>query len=82
MNVLNFVDELDRSNLPSESIVVGFDIANIFPSINNNFEMKVVFEILESRVNTFALTETVIEAIELCPTNNNSIFLDKNNNIF
>ena len=82
MNVLNFVDELDRSNLPSESIVVGFDIVNIFPSINNNFEMKAVFEILESRVNTFALTETVIEAIELCPTNNNSIFLDKNNNIF
>ena len=78
MNVLNFVDELDRSN----SIVVGFDIVNIFPSINNNFEMKAVFEILESRVNTFALTETVIEAIELCPTNNNSIFLDKNNNIF
>ena len=82
MNVLNFVDELDRLNLPSESIVVGFDIVNIFPSINNNFEMKAVFEILESRVNTFALTETVIEAIELCPTNNNSIFLDKNNNIF
>ena len=74
MNVLNFVDELDRSN----SIVVGFDIVNIFPSINN----KAVFEILESRVKTFAPTETVIEAIELCSTNNNSIFLDKNSNIF
>ena len=78
MNVLNFVDELDRSN----SIVVGFDIVNIFPSINNNFELKAVFEILESRVKTFAPTETVIEAIELCSTNNNSIFLDKNSNIF
>ena len=49
----NIVDELNRSNLPSESILVGFDIVNMFPSIDNNFRLKTVFEILESLINKF-----------------------------
>ena len=63
-HILNIVDELNRSNLPSESILVGFDIVNMFPSIDNNFRLKIVFEILESRVNKFPPTQSVIEALE------------------
>ena len=77
-HILNIVDELNRSNLPSESILVGFDIVNMFPSIDNNFRLKMVFEILESRVNKFPPTQSVIEALELCLTCNNSIFNNKN----
>ena len=76
--MLNIVDELNISNLPSESILVGFDIFNIFPSIDNNFGLKMVFENYESRVNKFPPTQSVIEALELCLTCNNSIFNNKN----
>ena len=65
-HVLNIADELNRSNFPSESILVGFDIVNMFPSIDNNFGLKTVFEILKSRANKFPPTQSVIEALELC----------------
>ena len=74
----NIVDELNRSNLPSESILVGFDIVNMFPSIDNNFRLKTVFEILESFINKFPPTQSVIEALELSLTCNNSIINNKN----
>ena len=77
-HMLNIFGELNRSNLSSESILVGFDIANMFPSIDNNFRLKTVFEILESRVNKFPPTQSVIEALELCVTCNNSIINNKN----
>ena len=77
-HMLNIVDELSRSNLPSESIVVEFDIVNMFPSIDNDVGLKAVFEILESRVNKFPPTQSVIEALELCLTCNNSILNNKN----
>ena len=77
-HVLNTFDELNRSNLPSEFILVGFDIVNIFPSIDNNFGFKTVFKILQSHVNKFPPTQPVIEALELCLTCNNSIFNNKN----
>ena len=50
----------------------------MFPSIDNDFGLKVIFEILESRVNKFPPTQFVIETLELCLTCNNSIFNDKN----
>ena len=37
-----------------------------------------VFENYESRVNKFPPTQSVIEALELCLTCNNSIFNNKN----
>ena len=52
-HMLNIVDEFNRSNLPSESIIVGFDIVSMFPSIDNEFGYKAVYEILESRVISF-----------------------------
>ena len=71
-HILNIVDELNRSNLPSEYLLVGFDIVNMFPRIDNNFGLKTVSEILESRVNKLPPT------LKLCLTCNNSIFNNKN----
>ena len=65
-HMLNIVDELNRSNLPSESILVEFDTVNMFPSTDNIFGSKTVFEILESRVNNYPSTQSVIETLELC----------------
>ena len=50
----------------------------MFPSIDNEFGLKAVFEILESRGNKFPPTQFVIEALELCLICNNSIFNNKN----
>ena len=61
--MLNIVDELNRLNLPCESIVVAFDVVNMFSSIDNNFGLKTIFEILESCVNKFSPTQSVIEAL-------------------
>ena len=77
-HTLNIVDELNRSNLPCESTLVGFDIVNMLPSIYNDVGLKTVFKILDSRVNKFPPTQSVIEALELCLTCNNSIFNNKN----
>ena len=43
--MVNIVDELNRSNLRSGSILVRFDIVNMFPNINNNLGLKTVFEV-------------------------------------
>lgn len=61
--ILNIVDEFNRSNLLSESILFGFGIKNIFPSNDNNFGLKNFFEFLDSRVNMFQPTESVIELL-------------------
>ena len=61
--MLNIFDELNRLNLPCEYIVVAFDVVNMFPSIDNNFGLKTIFEILESCVNKFPPTQSVIEAL-------------------
>ena len=53
-------------------------IVNIFRSIDNGFGLKTVFEILASCVNKFPPTQSIIEALELCLTANNSIFNNKN----
>ena len=42
--MVNIVDELNRSNLRSGSILVRFDIVNMFPNINN-LGLKTVFEV-------------------------------------
>ena len=52
-------DELKRSNLPSESVLVAFIIVTMFARIDNNFGLKKVFEILESHVNMFPPTQFV-----------------------
>ena len=72
-HMANIVEEL-LWNLLSKSVIVGFDIVNIFPSIDNKFLLNTVFEILESRGNKFPPTQSVVEALELCLTCNNTIF--------
>ena len=50
----------------------------MFPSIDNNFKLKTVFEILESLINELSPTQSVIEALNLHLACNNYIFNNKN----
>ena len=62
-HMLNIVDKVNRLNLLSEFIQVGFDIVNMFPTIDNNIGLKTVFEIVGSHVNKFPQTQSVVEAL-------------------
>ena len=79
-HILNIVDEFNRSNLPSESILFGFGIKNTFPSNDNNFgNFLESFRIMCKYVSTnWICYWALIEVIELCLTCNNSIFNNEN----
>ena len=49
--------------MPDSAIFVSFNIANMFPSSD-----------FDSRTNLSPFTECIIEALEICLTNNNSTF--------
>ena len=68
-HMLDIIDEIDPINcpsLPNSSILVGFDIVSMFPSIDNMSGLKSVYDILELRDSKFPPTSCVIEATELC----------------
>ena len=77
-HMLDIIDEINNSNLPTNSILVGFDIVNMFPSIDNKSGLKSVHDILELPDSKFAPTRCVIEVLELCLSCNNSIFNNTN----
>ena len=52
-HMLDIIDEINNSNLPTNSILVGFDIVNMFPSIDNKSGLKSVHDILELRDSKF-----------------------------
>ena len=57
---------------------MSFDIVNKFPSIDNNKSAAAVKSALDSRTNLSPSTECIIEALEICLTNNNSTFVCQN----
>ena len=76
--MLNIIDKINISNLPINSICVGFDIVNMFPSIDNKSALKSVHNILELRDSKFPPTSCAIEALELCLSCNSSVFNNTN----
>ena len=60
-HMLDIIDEIKNSSLPTNSILVGFDIVNMFPSIDNKSGLKSVHDILELRDSKFPPTSYVIE---------------------
>ena len=77
-HMLDIIDEINNSSLPTNSILVGFDIGNMFPSIDNKSGLTSVHDILELRYSKFPPTSCVIEAIELCLSCNSSVFNNTN----
>ena len=76
--MFDIIGEINNSNLRTNSIRVGFDIVNMFPSIDNKSGLKSVHDILELPDSKFAPTRCVIEVLELCLSCNNSIFNNTN----
>ena len=51
LNMLNIIDEINNSGtLNWDSLLVSFDVVNMYPSINNVSGLKAVYDILNKRV--------------------------------
>ena len=76
--MLDIIDDLHNLNLHPESVLVSFDIINMFPSINNKMGINYVKKFLDERACKDPLTQCVIEALELCLSCNNSVINNTN----
>ena len=77
-HTLGIIDETNNCCPPTNSILVSFDIVNMFPSIDNKSGLRSFRDILELRDSKFPPTSCVLEALELCLSCNNSIFNNTN----
>ena len=60
--MLNIIDMINESNILTEnSVLVRFDIANIFPSIDNVSGLEAVCEILENRETDFPPAKCILQ---------------------
>ena len=63
--MLDIIDDLNNLNLHPESVLVIFDIINMFPSIDNKMRIDSVIKLLNKRTCQNFPTQWVIEALEL-----------------
>jgi len=77
-HLLDIIDELNNNELPEDAILVSFDIINMFPSIDNTNGVNAMRLALDGRTIKSPSTECVIEGLEICLFNNNSVFAEVN----
>ena len=77
-HLLDIIDDLNNIGLPNNSMLVSFDIVNMFPSIDNIKGMEAVKMALDSRLSKVPTTDCIMEGLEICLFNNNSKFADDN----
>ena len=76
--MLDIIDILNSLDLSLDSILVSFDIINMFPNIDNNLGLSSVKKYLDLCSKNIPPTNCLLEALELCLTCNNSIFNNEN----
>ena len=63
--MLNIIDMVNDSNiLTDDSVLVSFDIVNMFPNINNVFGLEALSEILENSETDFPPAECILEVMQ------------------
>ena len=73
--MLSIIDNINNRNIVTEdSILVGFDIVNMFPSIDNVLGSEAVSEILDNRESDFPPAECILDTLKVCLECNNSVF--------
>ena len=77
-HMLDIIDDLNNLNLHTESVLVSFDIINMFPSIDNKMGINSVKTFSDERACKDPPTQCVIEAFELCLSCNNLVFNNNN----
>ena len=77
-HILDIIDNLSDSNLPENTVLVSFDVVNMFPSNDNESGIKAAKKVLNDRESKNPPTECILEALRLCLECSNSVFNDKN----
>ena len=70
--LIDIIDELNSEIIPENTILVSFDIVNMYPRIDNDRCIAAVWKALETRANKTPLTDYIIEGLEICFKCNNS----------
>ena len=76
--MMDIIDNLNSLDLSLDSILVSFNIINMFPNIDNNLGLSSVKKYLDLCSKNISPTNCLLEALELCLTSNNSIFNNEN----
>ena len=64
-HMLDIIDNLKDSDLPENSVLVSFDVVNMFPPIDNESGIKAVKKVLNGRESKNPPTECILEALRL-----------------
>ena len=77
-HLLDIIDELNLERIPDNTILVSFDIINMYPSIDNDRGIPAVRNALETRAYKSPSTDCITEGLEICLKCNNSRFGSQN----
>ena len=72
--MLEIIDNIDKSMLRENCVLVSFDVVNVFPNIYNRCGLLGVKGALPYRNFDVDSTQWIVDALEICPTCNNSKF--------
>ena len=72
--MLQIIDNINANELPNDTILVSFDIVNMFPNIDNIKGIEAVKLTLQNRPSQKPSTECIIEGLEISLYNKNSKF--------
>ena len=71
-HLLQFIDNLNANELLNDTILVSFNIVNMFPNIDNIKCIEAVKTALQNRPSQKPSTGCIIEGLGICLYNNNS----------
>ena len=77
-HLLDIIDELNSEMIPDNTVLVFFDIVNMYPSVGNDRGIAAVRNALKTRANKSPSTYCIIEGLEICLKCNNSRFSSQN----
>ena len=63
-HLIDIFEALNAKGIPNNAIIVSFDIANMFPSIDNNRGVAAVKSALDSRTNLSLSTKYIIDHLK------------------
>ena len=69
-HLLDIIDDLNNSCIPNDSMLISFDIVNMFPSIDNIKGMEAVKMALYSRLSKVPTADCIMEGLQICLFNN------------
>ena len=73
-NMLEIIDDIDKSVLCENCVLVSFDVVNMFPNIDHKSGLLSVKEALTGSNFDVDSAQCIVDALEICLTCNNSTF--------